>query len=143
MTVVEPESVRLKHIDKVRHRNGEHGPGYLERGPAVDLGVLRLRPGDATINHFHRNLEESFMVLEGRAEMWLDTERCIELEPGHFYRSAPGEMHYFRNHSTRIWRALFVKAPFDPADTNAVPWEPDEALNRLRERLSAHARRRR
>jgi mannose-6-phosphate isomerase-like protein (cupin superfamily) len=127
----------LGHVDAVRHRHGEHGPGYLARGPVIDVGVLRLRPGDETVNHFHRRLEECFVVLEGRAEMWLDGgEHHVELEPGQFYRSPAGEMHYFRNRGTDLWRAVFIKAPYDPQDTNPVPWRPGEILNRSTELLA-------
>ncbi|MCU1640714.1 MAG: cupin protein [Nocardia sp.] len=116
----------VMHIGQVRHRNGEHGPGYLHRGDQMDVGVLRLRPGDSTVNHFHLRLDEIFLVLEGSAAMWLGTRQRVEIEVGESYFSPAGEYHYFRNEGTGLFRALFVKSPFDPSDTNEVPWSPED-----------------
>jgi mannose-6-phosphate isomerase-like protein (cupin superfamily) len=116
----------LIHIDEVRHRNVEHGPGYLRRGDQMDVGVLRLRSGDATVNHFHLRLDEVFVVLEGSAAMWLDTRQRVEITAGDSYFSPAGEYHYFRNEGDTLFRAIFVKSPFDPADTNEVPWSPED-----------------
>ena len=124
------DSPVLKSIADVRYRHVEHGPGYLCRGPAVDVGILRLRPGDSTVNHYHEHLEESFLVLEGVVSMWIDGRKRAEFGPGDYYRSPPGEMHYFRNEDSGIWRACFVKAPFDPQDTHPVPWHPGAPVPR-------------
>lgn len=123
-----PAWAAVTHIDEVTHRDGGHGPGYLWRGGNLDAGVLRLGPGDATENHFHHRLDEVFLVLEGSATMWIDGVTRVPLVPGESYLSRAGEMHYFLNEADEDFRAFFVKSPFDPADTNPVPWRPGEHL---------------
>ena len=50
-------------VDGAPYRFGEYGPGYLLRGPRTDFGVVRLRPGDDASNHYHAQIEETFVVL--------------------------------------------------------------------------------
>ncbi|MFH5821980.1 cupin domain-containing protein [Georgenia sp. AZ-5] len=115
-------------VDSAPYRFGEYGPGYLLRGPRTDFGVVRLRPGDDASNHYHAQIEETFVGLEGEATLWLNcTERYV-LRAGDVYRCEPGEMHYFVNESGSDFRALFVKAPYDPADGVQVPWTPGEPV---------------
>lgn len=94
----------------------------------MDAGILRLRPGDSTTNHFHHRLDEIFLVLEGTASMWIDATHRVPLLVGESYLSRAGEMHYFINESNKVFRAFFVKSPFDPADTNPVPWAPGNSV---------------
>jgi hypothetical protein len=54
----------------------------------------------------------------------------FRLVPGTSYLSRAGEMHYFVNDSDDLFRAFFVKAPFDPADTNPLPWAPGSPVPR-------------
>lgn len=118
----------LSHTSKADYRFGEYGPGYLLRGPRTDIGVVRLRPGDDASNHYHAAIEESFVVLEGSATVWIDCSDERELHVGDVVRCEPGEMHYFVNNSDAPFRALFVKAPYDPKDGVQVPWTPGDAL---------------
>ena len=91
------------------YKFGEYGPGYLARGPLVDMGVIVLRPGDDYPNHYHAHAENLFFTLEG------DLHRCD-----------PGEMHYLVNEADATWRAVFVRAPHDPTDTIKVAWLPGQ-----------------
>lgn len=110
------------------YRFGEYGPGYLMRGPRTDVGLVRLRPGDDASNHYHAAIEETFYVLEGTATCWIDCTERIELQPGDVIQAEPGEMHYFVNESDQVFKALFIKAPFDPNDGVQVPWTPGQPV---------------
>lgn len=109
-------------------RFGQFGPGYVLRGPRTDLGVVRLRPGDDAVNHYHSAIEETFIGIEGEATLWVDARRQFTVRVGDVYRLDPGEQHYFVNESVADFRALFVKAPYDPDDGIQVPWVPGEPL---------------
>lgn len=120
--------MELTHTSNAEFRFGEFGPGYVMRGPRTDFGVVQLRPGDDASNHYHAQIEESFVVLEGKATVWIDCQQCHELNVGDIVRCDPGEMHYFVNNSDEVFRALFVKAPYDPKDGVQVPWVPGEPV---------------
>lgn len=118
--------MELTHTGKAEFRFGDFGPGYVLRGPRTDFGVVQLRPGDDASNHYHAKIEESFVVVEGQSTVWIDCERSYELNVGDIVRCDPGEMHYFVNNSDANFRAVFVKAPFDPKDGVQVPWVPGD-----------------
>jgi quercetin dioxygenase-like cupin family protein len=121
-------------VDVVRHaccgeaeyRFGDHGPAYLLRGPRTDIGVVLLRPGDDVVNHFHANVEESFIITKGTGTLWVECSDKRTIVPGDVYQAPPGEMHYFVNDSETDFEMVFVKAPYDPTDTIQVPWVPGE-----------------
>lgn len=117
-----------RKLDDTEYRFGEFGPGYMIRGPRTDLGVVRLRPGDDAVNHYHAALEETFVVIEGEGTAWRDCREKIHLTEGDVIQFAPGEMHYFVNNSETNFRAVFMKAPYDPADGVQVPWVPGEPV---------------
>jgi quercetin dioxygenase-like cupin family protein len=106
----------------------DHGPGYLVRGGAGDVGIVVLRPGDDYPNHYHAHSENSFFVLEGEAVLWSECRDRFPMEPGDFHRCDPGEMHYLVNDGDVLWRALFVRTPHDPSDTIIVDWRPGEPV---------------
>jgi quercetin dioxygenase-like cupin family protein len=108
-------------------KHGTYGPGYLARGPHVDVGVIQLRPGDDYRNHYHARSENSFLTLEGTATLWSECRDRYDLAAGDFHRCDPGEMHYFVNDGTTVWRAVFIRAPYDPEDTIVVPWVPGDS----------------
>ena len=113
-------------IDRITFKHDTHGPGYLSRGPFCDIGILRLRAGDDYRNHYHAHSENSFFVIEGEVTLWSDCRERHTLRVGDFHRCDPLEMHYFRNESDAEFRAVFVRAPYDPSDTIVVPWVPGE-----------------
>jgi mannose-6-phosphate isomerase-like protein (cupin superfamily) len=113
-------------VADIEYRFGEWGPGYLVRGPRTDIGACHLRPGDAFPNHYHRHVEETFIVIEGEASLWIDGRRQYHLRVNDIHRCDPGEMHYFVNEGDGPFTALFVKSPYDPEDKVDVPWEPGQ-----------------
>ena len=112
----------------VLFKHGTHGPGYFARGPFADVGIIQLRPGDDYRNHYHAHSDNAFYSLEGEVVLWSDCRDRFVLRPGDFHRCDPGEMHYFVNEGSVRWRALFVRAPFDPSDTIVVPWRPGQRV---------------
>jgi len=120
--------MQRRTLAEAPYRFGEFGPGYLMRGPKTDVGLVRLRPGDDASNHYHAQLEETFYVLEGTATCWIDCVEAFELGVGDVIRAEPGEMHYFVNNSDQVFKALFIKAPYDPDDGVQVPWTPGQPV---------------
>ncbi|MBN9326252.1 MAG: cupin domain-containing protein [Cellulomonas sp.] len=110
------------------YRNGDWGPAYLVQGPSSDLGVLRLGAGQAMTNHYHAHCDETFVVLEGRASLWVDGSTRVDLRPEVVVRCEPGEMHYLVNDSDADFRCVFIKSPASPGDTVNVPWVPGDPL---------------
>jgi len=115
-------------LDGVTPRNGDWGPAYVVQGPSSDIGVLVLRPGDEMPNHLHHFCDESFVVLEGTATLWVDAAAAYPLTAGDVYRCAPGELHYFVNDSDQLFRMVFIKSPASPGDTVTVPWHPGDPV---------------
>lgn len=115
-------------FDQAKFRFGEYGPGYLLRGPKTDVGIVRLTPGTDAVNHYHKDLEETFFVIRGSATLWIECKDRFELKPGDVYRAEPGEMHYFINHGEDIFEAIFIKAPYDPDDGVQIPWNEGDPI---------------
>lgn len=113
-------------VADVELRFGEHGPGYIVRGPRTDVGTVVLPPGQDFPNHYHETIEESFYTIGGTVTLWLNGRERHELRPGDYIRCEPFEMHYFVNEGEEAWRALFVKAPYAPKDGVTVPWMPGD-----------------
>lgn len=107
-------------------RFGEWGPGYLSKDDSAAFGTVVLRPGDVFDNHLHEHHTESFVVLEGAAEVWLDrTERHI-IRAGDVLHARAGEEHLLRNPFGAVFRAVFVKSPWVDADKVDRPWAPEQ-----------------
>ncbi len=62
------------------------------RGPKLDWGLILLKPGQAMGEHGHREVEETFYVLEGTPTLIVDGRR-IRTEPGDVFRLEPPERH--------------------------------------------------
>jgi mannose-6-phosphate isomerase-like protein (cupin superfamily) len=120
--------MQSSHFDSVPPRHGDWGPAYLIQGPSSDIGLLTLRPGDEMPNHLHHHCDESFIVVEGGATLWVDCAEQFSLGPGDVYRCPPGEMHYFRNTTGTVLRMVFIKSPASAGDTVTLPWSPGQAV---------------
>lgn len=107
-------------------RFGDWGPGYLAKADDAAFGVVVLRPGDQFANHLHEHHTESFVIIEGCAELWLKRADCVVLTVGDVLRAEPGEEHYLRNPFTETFRAVFVKTPWVDGDKVDCPWTPEE-----------------
>lgn len=114
-----------QNLADLERRFGDWGPGYLAQEDHAAFGAIYLRPGDEFENHFHEHHEESFLVISGRAELWLDRARLVHLEVGDFVRCPPRVEHFFRNTGDEPFQAFFVKAPGIRSDKVDAPWTPE------------------
>lgn len=105
------------------YRHGDHGPKYLSRGPRSDVGVVTLQPGQHFNAHKHERIEENFLTIQGEVHMYVDGALHV-LGVGDFVRCDPGETHYVVNRGNEPWKAVFIKAPYDPKDGVTVDWTP-------------------
>ncbi len=56
-------------------RGGDWGVKYFMRGPKLDWGLILLKPGQAMGEHGHKEVEETFYVLEGTPTLVVDGRR--------------------------------------------------------------------
>ncbi len=103
--------------------DGVSGPKYLIRGPHVDIGMVVLMPGEDFNTHYHNKIEENFLTLEGSVDIYVDNEK-LTLKEGDIIQVPPQRNHFLKNNGTVPWKAVFVKAPYDPKDKVDVDWKP-------------------
>lgn len=108
----------------IDYRFGEWGPSYLMTDEDFEMGIVRIRPGDALPNHFHEHCDETFIVVEGSCTLWINQETEVALQAGDIVSSEPGEQHHLRNDGNEDCRFIFIKTPASPGDTINVSWEP-------------------
>lgn len=114
----------LTKEDDHEYRFGTYGPKYLTKGPAVDLGVVVITPGETHPCHKHTTQEESFLVLEGECAVYIDGEKVV-IQKGDYLRCDVGESHLFRNESDTDFKAVFIKAAHTKEkDSVYIDWEP-------------------
>jgi len=112
--------------DEVPYRfDGVSGPKYLMRGPRSDFGMVVLTPGEDFQTHYHRTIEENFFTLEGVVDIYINGE-MFTLHPGELCHVPPLNPHYLINRGETSWKAIFVKAPYDPKDKVNVEWLPGD-----------------
>jgi len=105
--------------------DGVSGPKYLLRGPHVDIGLVVLMPGEDFNTHYHKEIEENFYTLEGSVDIYVNDEK-MHLQTGDIIQVPPQNNHYLKNNGTVPWKALFVKAPYNPKDKVDVEWLPEK-----------------
>ncbi len=103
---------RAKESEKA-FRYGEWGPKYIMRGPRIEWGLLRLIPGKELGAHYHREVEETFYVISGKAQMTVDGE-TFEISAGDAIRVEAPEEHNII--PSEDFLAIFIKAPYLPED---------------------------
>lgn len=109
---------------KLRRREGLAPAAPLFDVEGAFIGVCRLLPGEAFANHFHTSHEETFVVVEGGAELWTGRAALTVLVAGDLAVCVRGEDHYLRNHTDAPFTAYFIKTPNLPQDRVDVPWAP-------------------
>lgn len=108
------------------HRYGDHGPKYLEKGPRMNFGIVKLQPGNVVSPHVHRIMQESFFILEGHVTMYIrpDSDRDVwervELGEGDYIHLEPGEAHKICNESSEVLRMVVTAAPFADNDKESI-----------------------
>jgi len=80
------------------------------------VSVHRVRIDGAAKRHFHRRLQECYVVLEGEGAVELD-DKTVPVKPGDTILIPPGVEHALRGHFEII---NIVTPPFDPEDEFVV-----------------------
>lgn len=96
-------------------RHGDHGPKYLMKGPRMNFGIGRLRPGEVAAPHEHRVMEEDFYVLKGSLKVEIDGVETL-VEEGQMFHIEPGEFHIVSNPGEDYNEYIIACAPYCPDD---------------------------
>lgn len=102
------------------YRHGNHGPKYLEKGPRMNFGLVRLLPGEEVSGHMHQHMQEGFYVMEGTVTMLIEGEKAV-LSPGDYIHIEPGEGHIICNHGDSVVKMVVTAAPFVEGDKVMLP----------------------
>jgi len=86
-----------------------HGLG-VSSARGQSLAEATLAPGQATEQHYHRQAEEIYFVLEGSGELEIDGERATVV-PGDAVLISPGAWHQIRAEAAGELRFLCCCAP--------------------------------
>ena len=105
---------RLNESELV-YRSGMSGVKYLVRGPHIDWGVILLLPGQKLDGHFHREVEETFYGIQGKASFTVNGE-IVNTGTGDVLRMETGDIHSIENYGTDDFKVVFIKYPFLPQD---------------------------
>jgi mannose-6-phosphate isomerase-like protein (cupin superfamily) len=97
------------------YRGGDSGVKYLMRGPKIDWGVILLLPGQKLGGHYHREVEETFYVVQGQGTFVINGQELSASE-GDAFRMEPTDKHDIRNDSTQPFKLVFIKCPYLPQD---------------------------
>jgi mannose-6-phosphate isomerase-like protein (cupin superfamily) len=103
----------------IQYRGGDSGPKYLFRGPHMEWGVLRLKPGDELGAHYHNEIEETFYFPKGKVEMIIDGV-SYRVADGDAFKIGAGEVHNIKNDTECPIKFIFMKAPYNPEDKVSV-----------------------
>lgn len=114
----------LTNESEHEYRFGDNGPKYLTKGPFIDMGVVIIQAGQDFDTHKHVKQEESFLVLEGECDVYVDGE-LVKIKQGDYLRCDPNEAHYFKNVSDKPFKAVFIKAVHSKEkDSVYIDWKP-------------------
>src|SRR5262245_61318755 len=81
-----------------------------QTGQAYTLLEVCVPPGGGPAPHLHRREDESFYVLEGELEFWIEG-RATTIKAGGFVQMPKGTPHAFKNKSNRTARILVLCVP--------------------------------
>ena len=98
-----------------RFRGGDWGVKYFIRGPKIDWGLILLKSGQVLGEHGHKEVEETFYVIEGTPTLVVNGKKILT-EPGDVFRLEPFERHDLRNDTDKQARVIFIKTPYLPED---------------------------
>lgn len=107
------------HESEREYRFGDSGPKYLRKGPFLSTGIVAFNPGQDFQCHYHSIMEESFLIIEGELDFYINNE-LVKCKAGDLITAEPGESHYIKNTSKEIAKAVFMLAPFQLQDKTVV-----------------------
>lgn len=97
------------------YRHGDYGPKYMIRGPNIDWGILKLKPGQEMGPHGHLEVEETFYVIEGTGKVIVNDHEH-EATAGDAFLVEAQEKHDIHNTGSTPMKVLFIKVPYKPDD---------------------------
>ncbi|HOE11989.1 MAG TPA: cupin domain-containing protein [bacterium] len=103
------------HENDLDYRNGDWGVKYLFRGPKIEWGVILIKPGEKLGAHYHDEVEEHFLILEGHPTMVIDEEEHA-CPPGQAWRIEAPHKHNLVNGTDGPVKVVFIKTPYLPKD---------------------------
>lgn len=90
---------------------------YMIRGPYIDWGVITLAPGESMAPHFHKEVEETFYIIEGVTTIIVkDKNQEIAAPAGTAIRLEPTEQHGLKNTGSIPTKMVFIKNIYRPTD---------------------------
>ena len=110
-------TIKQVNENDFKYRNGDSGVKYLMRGPSIDWGVIRLKPGESMADkpHGHVEVDETFYFAEGSGLMIVN-DMIIEAPQGSVFLIEPKEMHNIKNNSKNVLKVIFIKGEYKPDD---------------------------
>jgi mannose-6-phosphate isomerase-like protein (cupin superfamily) len=107
----------MQHANEkdLEYRDGDSGVKYLMRGPKIDWGVVLLLPDQTLGQHYHREVEETFYVVEGAATFVVNGSQ-IPAGVGDVFRMEATDQHDIINDSGAPVKLVFIKCPYLPKD---------------------------
>jgi mannose-6-phosphate isomerase-like protein (cupin superfamily) len=111
--------MELVNEHDLEYRSGDAGVKYLFRGPVIDWGVLRMKPGDTLGHHYHERVEETFYFPAGSPKMIVNGE-TFRVRPGDAFRLSPPDRHDLVNDTDEVVDCIFIKSTYDPKDKVSV-----------------------
>lgn len=100
---------------QLTYRGGDSGVKYLVRGPRIDWGVILLLPGQTLGGHYHREVEETFYVAEGKGTFVVNGQEHLA-SVGDVFRLEPEDRHDIVNDAGEALKLIFIKCPYLPND---------------------------
>jgi mannose-6-phosphate isomerase-like protein (cupin superfamily) len=83
------------------------------------LARMTIAPGKSSLPHFHKESEESYLILSGKAKLVIDA-KSFELSPGDAVLIEPDEVHQIFNPAKQDLVFLAVCVP---------AWQPEDSFN--------------
>lgn len=118
MKIANVYDVPLKQLDsgeKVQVLLGRHKQHQATNNHTI--AVVELASGLTSDPHFHKEREESYLILSGHGKAEIGNNK-IELTAGDLVFAKPGERHLFINSGEQPLRYIVVTAP---------TWSPDDS----------------
>jgi mannose-6-phosphate isomerase-like protein (cupin superfamily) len=114
---------KLKYPALIKNQNGEIIQEVLgvQAGGVYSHSIaeITIPPGGSALPHFHRETEESYLILAGVATMQIN-DKPFELEAGEAVLIEPNEVHQITNNGEENLLFLAVCVP---------AWQPEDSFD--------------
>ena len=110
-----PDLIENPHGEDVQEILGVQAGGIKSHS----LARVTIAPGKRSLPHFHKESDESYLILSGKAEMVINAQH-FELSPGEAVLIEPQEVHQIFNPGLEDLVFLAVCVP---------AWRPDDSYD--------------